>query len=81
MLTLVEDHPNGYPKLSALMASHDGFFVFRRFSNVRTRLLLLAQDRLAQLGAKLDRVDKENSNRYSWHPLAGTETRSDRPSW
>jgi hypothetical protein len=41
------------------MASHDGFLIFRRFSNLRTRLLLLAQDRVAQLEKILNRIDEE----------------------
>ena len=41
------------------MASHDGFHVFRRFSNLRMRLLLLAQDNVVQLEKKLDRIDHD----------------------
>ena len=59
--SVLEDHPSGYPRFSALMTSHDGFLIFRRFSNLRTRLLLLAQDRVALLEKKLDRIDREET--------------------
>ncbi|CZR64741.1 uncharacterized protein PAC_14640 [Phialocephala subalpina] len=58
----VEDYPKGYPRLSALMASHDSFQVFRRFSNLRTRLLLLSQDRVALLEKKLDNIDRDEGS-------------------
>lgn len=58
----VEDYPKGYPRFSALMAAHDSFQVIRRFSNLRTRLLLLSQDRVAQLEKKLDKIDRDESS-------------------
>ncbi|KAI9767485.1 MAG: hypothetical protein M1839_004496 [Geoglossum umbratile] len=58
----VEDYPKGYPRFSALMAAHDSFRVMRRFSNSRTRLLLLSQDRVVQLEKKLDKIDREESS-------------------
>ncbi|RYP41125.1 hypothetical protein DL768_010540 [Monosporascus sp. mg162] len=68
----VEDHPNGYPRYSALIASHDSFFISRRFSGLRARLLLLKQDRLAILEQRLGRIDREESDM-----LALGSTRSD----
>jgi uncharacterized protein DUF6594 len=44
------------------MAAHDSFQVIRRFSNLRTRLLLLSQDRVAQLEKKLDKIDRDESS-------------------
>lgn len=41
------------------MAAHDSFHVFRRFSNLRIRLLLLAQDNLTLLEKKLDKIDRD----------------------
>lgn len=54
---LVENYPNGYPRFAALMASHDQFLIVRRFSRLRMRLLLLTQDKIAQLERKLDQID------------------------
>ncbi|KAN0070454.1 hypothetical protein V8E54_011323 [Elaphomyces granulatus] len=51
-----------YPRFSALMAAHDSFQALRRFSNLRTRLLLLSQDRAAQLEKKLDKIDRDESS-------------------
>ncbi|KAI0804904.1 hypothetical protein GGR55DRAFT_657707 [Xylaria sp. FL0064] len=58
----IEDYPNGYPRFSALIASHDSFQVFRRFSTLRTRLLLLKQDKLSMLERKLERIDQTENN-------------------
>jgi hypothetical protein len=57
----VEDYPNGYPRFSALMAAHDSFLVARRFSQLRTRLLLLSQDRVAELEERLDKIDRDEA--------------------
>ncbi|KAF3911255.1 hypothetical protein AA313_de0201959 [Arthrobotrys entomopaga] len=40
------------------MASHESFQIVRRFSNLRTRLLLLHQDRISRLEKRLDSIDK-----------------------
>jgi hypothetical protein len=55
----VEDYPSRYPRFSALIASHDSFHICRRFSNLRTRLLLLKQDRLSLLEKQLQKIDRE----------------------
>ena len=55
----VEDYPLGYPRFSALVASHDSFHLCRRFANLRTRLMLLKQDRLSFLEKQLERIDRE----------------------
>ncbi|KAH7230719.1 hypothetical protein B0J15DRAFT_506240 [Fusarium solani] len=39
------------------MAAHDAFHIFRRFSGLRTRLLLLAQDEIVDLEEQLNLVD------------------------
>ncbi|KAL6232475.1 hypothetical protein BDW75DRAFT_242941 [Aspergillus navahoensis] len=54
----IEDHPEGYPRFSALLASHDSFFVCRRFSALRARLLLEKQDRLVTLERELQKLDE-----------------------
>lgn len=55
----IEDYRPGYPRYSALVAAHDSFHICRRFSNIRARLLLLKQDKLAILEERLERIDKE----------------------
>ncbi|KAI1438308.1 hypothetical protein GGR50DRAFT_705287 [Xylaria sp. CBS 124048] len=56
----IEDYPSGYPQFSALIASHDAFHVFRRFSNLRVRLLLLKQDKISMLEEQLEHIDRES---------------------
>lgn len=60
-MLIVEDHPPGYPQFSALIGSHDQFQICRRFSDMRSRLLLLKQDRLAVLEAKLRTLDRNET--------------------
>ncbi|KAI5918584.1 hypothetical protein F4810DRAFT_565382 [Camillea tinctor] len=55
----IEDYRKGYPRFSALMASHGSFHIFRRFSNLRVRLLLLKQDKLSLLESRLNKIDRE----------------------
>jgi hypothetical protein len=56
--TTVEDYLPGYPRYTALLSAHDPFLICRRFTRLRARLLLLKQDRLSQLEAKLDELDQ-----------------------
>ena len=53
----VEEHPRGYPKLAALQSSDSVFAIYRRFSTLHTRCLLLAQDELCSLEQKLHQID------------------------
>jgi hypothetical protein len=55
----VEEYPKGCPRFSAFAAAHDLFRVYRRFSGVRSRLLLLTHDEITQLEAKLNRIDEK----------------------
>ncbi|KAF2185505.1 hypothetical protein K469DRAFT_575697, partial [Zopfia rhizophila CBS 207.26] len=57
----VEDNPPGYPRFSALIASHDHFHLCRRFSHLRSRLLLLKQDRLSLLENQLRALDRQET--------------------
>ncbi|GLA16338.1 hypothetical protein AnigIFM62618_002910 [Aspergillus niger] len=54
----IEDIPAGYPRFSTFMSSHPSFQVYRRFSSLRTRDLLIKQDRLAVLEEKLNDLDR-----------------------
>jgi hypothetical protein len=60
----VEDFPKGYPRFSVLMAAHDSFQIFRRFFLLRTRLLLISQDKLVCLEKKLERIDREEASSF-----------------
>lgn len=60
--SVVEDYPAGYPRFSALIATHDSFYICRRFSNLRARLLLLKQDKLASLERHLQRLHQDETN-------------------
>lgn len=57
--TLVEDYSSGYPRFSALIGTHSSFYVCRRFSTLRARLLLQKQDRIAQLEHQLQHFDEQ----------------------
>ncbi|KAL6798173.1 hypothetical protein J3E68DRAFT_399171 [Trichoderma sp. SZMC 28012] len=54
----IDDFPSGYPQFSALLASHDSFHICRRFTTLRTRLLLLKQDKLSLLESQLEKIDR-----------------------
>ncbi|EXA44297.1 hypothetical protein FOVG_05769 [Fusarium oxysporum f. sp. pisi HDV247] len=54
----VEDRRKGYPRFSALMAGHSSFQIYRRFSDLRTRLLLLTQDEIVELEEQLNQIDQ-----------------------
>lgn len=54
----VEDYRPGYPRFTALIATHDLYFISRRFSKLRARLLLLKQDRLVVLERQLEEADQ-----------------------
>ncbi|KAK0113057.1 hypothetical protein ONS95_014763 [Cadophora gregata] len=55
----VEDYRPGYPRFTALLSEYEPYFLCRRFSKLRARLLLLKQDRLSVLEERLERVDHE----------------------
>ncbi|KAF2675630.1 hypothetical protein K458DRAFT_411097 [Lentithecium fluviatile CBS 122367] len=57
----VEDNRRGYPRFSALIASHDHFYLCRRFSDLRARILLLKQDRLSYLESQLRNIDNQET--------------------
>ncbi|KAH6975025.1 hypothetical protein BKA56DRAFT_82530 [Ilyonectria sp. MPI-CAGE-AT-0026] len=54
----IEDFPTGYPQFTALLSSHPYFHVFRKFSRLRTRMLLNKQDELARLEEQLEELDR-----------------------
>ncbi|KAL7953083.1 hypothetical protein V8C34DRAFT_321653 [Trichoderma compactum] len=60
--TRVEDYPRGYPRFSALLAAEKTFQICRRFSTLRTRLLLQKQDKLSQLEQELEEIDDKDKS-------------------
>jgi transglutaminase-like putative cysteine protease len=54
----VDDVPDGYPRLAALIDSDINTRIYRRFGYYRNRLLLHRQDELAEITRKLDSLDK-----------------------
>ncbi|KAI1141534.1 hypothetical protein F5Y05DRAFT_410091 [Hypoxylon sp. FL0543] len=69
----IEEYRGGYPRFCALIAANADFFICRRFLRLRSRLLLLKQDRIAQLEQSLDDLDQNETA-----PLSLGESRSDR---
>ncbi|KAG4442411.1 hypothetical protein IFR05_002113 [Cadophora sp. M221] len=57
-LKAVEQCPEGYPRLAALLDSDENFMLYRRFGFLQSRLLLNSQDELRELEQHLDRMDK-----------------------
>lgn len=58
MLYLVQDFPQGFPKLACFLDSDDAFMVYRRFGCVFSRLLLRRQDEIRRIEATLQAMDK-----------------------
>lgn len=56
---IVEDHPRGYPRISAFLNSDDNFLMYRKFGWIRNRLLLDQQIELAQLEEKVMVLDNQ----------------------
>lgn len=54
----IQDYRSGYPQFSALISTHESFFLCRRFPRLRARLLLLKQDKLSLLEQRLDEIDQ-----------------------
>lgn len=62
-MTPVDDYPGGYPQFSALISAHSPFFICRQFRTVRSRLLLLKQDRISILEERLNNIDATEKKR------------------
>ena len=57
---VVEDHPEGYPQLTAFINSDDNFLIGRKYGYLRSRLLLYRQDELSVLEKGLLALDKDD---------------------
>ncbi|OTA53990.1 hypothetical protein K449DRAFT_469683 [Hypoxylon sp. EC38] len=61
----IEDYPRGYPRMAAFQSSDMAFTMFRRFTLLHVRALLLAQDEICSLERKLHDIDeKERTQLY-----------------
>jgi len=59
---IVQEQPEGYPRLAALLDSDESFMLYRRFGYLQARLLLDRQDELRALELRLDRLDTTDAN-------------------
>ena len=57
----MEDFPNGFPKVARFLDSDDSFGVYRKFGTLHSRLLLNKQDEVSKMEAKLEAMDKMDS--------------------
>jgi hypothetical protein len=55
---IVEECPNGYPRLAAFNASEQNFMLYRGFSCIHARLLLNLQTGIQMLERELDEIDR-----------------------
>lgn len=55
---MLEDYPQGYPRLAAFLALDRDFTIFKRFDYLHMRSLLGQQDELAELQERLERCDE-----------------------
>jgi hypothetical protein len=58
---LVEDTPNGFPRLAAFQASDTNFSLYRSFNYLHSRVLLDLQDEITSLEKELDEIDCEDA--------------------
>ncbi|TVY12821.1 hypothetical protein LARI1_G008946 [Lachnellula arida] len=58
---LVEQYPQGYPRLAAFLDSDENFMIYRRFGYLHARLLLYKQDELRAFEKQLDRMDRKDA--------------------
>ncbi|KAF2470482.1 uncharacterized protein BDR25DRAFT_226246 [Lindgomyces ingoldianus] len=57
-MSAVDDHPNGYPRLAALLNSDENFLICRKYGFLHNRVLLYRQDELRELEQELLSMDK-----------------------
>jgi len=58
----VDDYPQGYPRLAALLNSDPNFPVYRRFGTLHHRVILHRQQELTKLERRLNELDKKDAN-------------------
>ena len=58
---IVEDHPQGYPRLASFINSDDNFLIARKYGFLRARVLLYRQDELSVLEKELLALDADDA--------------------
>ncbi|KAF2107044.1 hypothetical protein BDV96DRAFT_506785, partial [Lophiotrema nucula] len=58
----VDDHPEGYPRLAALLNADENFLICRKYGFLHNRVLLYRQDELRELEQELLSMDKAAYN-------------------
>lgn len=61
---MVNEYPNGYPRLAARLNSDVNVQIIRRFGYLHNRILLRYQDRLSELEQDLKKTDLAESNQF-----------------
>jgi hypothetical protein len=83
LTSLVENTPNGFPRLAAFQASDANFGLYRSYSYLHSRILLDYQDEITRLETELDELDwedhTENPERLRTNELEGGEVIADGP--
>jgi len=57
----VEDFPEGYPQLAAIIQSDNTFASFRQFGRLSTRILLQLQNELTEIESQVDQLDASDA--------------------
>lgn len=70
----------GWPRVATHIESGLDFAIYRRFGYLRTRLLLYHQDRLAEMEAKLDMIDRQDCKDKETQSFLGNRSDDDRRS-
>lgn len=77
---VVENNPNGFPRLAAFQASDSNFGLYRSYSYLHSRILLDLQSEITELESELDNIDwdelEEDEDRPRYR-LAESETGSE----
>src|SRR5580692_11200109 len=58
---LVENSPQGYPRLAAFLSSDENFMIYRSFGFLHARVLLHRQDELRIMERDLDQMDQRHA--------------------
>jgi hypothetical protein len=60
---IVDDHPKGYPRIAVYINSDNNSALFRRFGDLRARLLLYMQAEITGLEAQLAKLDTDDDEK------------------
>lgn len=60
ILPIVEDYPNGWPKVAAFLEGCDSFGIYRRFGYIHSRLLVAHQTKITHFEQQLRDLDQSD---------------------